>query len=79
MGLIKPLYKTNSSTDDVDNYKGIITLLSCWGELFAATINACLSQYCEYIGIFGDVQAGVCEGHSITDRILLVHAIVNLY
>ena len=42
IGIIKSIYKKKGSIDDPDNYRGI-TLLSCIGKLFTASINARLA------------------------------------
>ena len=56
------------STDDPDNYHGI-TLQSCIGKLFAATINVQLGSYLG-VGIVAEGQAGFREDYSTLDHYL---------
>ena len=78
IGMILPLYKNKGSVDDPDNYRGI-TLLSCIGKLFTAVINSRLTKYIDAVGALGDEQAGFRHGHSTTDHIFTLFAIIQLY
>ena len=68
IGILVPLYKNKGSTSDPDNYRGI-TLLSCFGKLFTATINSRLTNFLDNIGAIGDEQAGFRAQHSTVDHI----------
>ena len=57
IGIIKTIYKKKGSIDDPDNYRGI-TLLSCVGKLFTASINTRLTTYLDEASIIGEEQVG---------------------
>ena len=78
IGMIMPLYKNKGSRKDPDNYRGI-TLLSCIGKLFTASINYRLTNYLDAIGELGDEQAGFREGYSTLDHVFTLHAVINMY
>ena len=78
IGLIKPLFENKGSTDNPDNYRGI-TLLSCIGKLFTATINAWFSLYLDAAELFGEEQAGFREGYSTMDHIFVLSSLVDWY
>lgn len=78
IGVIQPIYKKKGSPDDPDNYRGI-TLLSCLGKLFTASLNARLSNYVEGMGIIGGEQAGFREGYSTLDHVFSLQSIIELY
>ena len=77
MDSLKPFTK-KGSIDDPDNYRGI-TLLSCIGKLFTASINARLTTYLDEASIIGEEQAGFREGYSTLDHIFVLHSLVELY
>ena len=78
IGVIIPIYKNKGDINDPDNYRGI-TLLSCFGKLFTATLNARLTVYIEGAGILGDDQAGFRSGYSTLDHIFVLHALTQIY
>ena len=78
IGIIKPIYKKMGSIDDPDNYRGI-TLLSCIGKLFTASINTRLTTYLDEASIIGEEQAGFREGYSTLDHIFALHSLVKFY
>ena len=78
VGIIKPIYKKKGSIDDPDNYRGI-TLLSCIGKLFTASINTTLATYLDEASIIGEEQAGFREGYSTLDHIFALHSLVEFY
>ena len=78
IGIIKPIYKKKGSIDDPDNYRGI-TLLSCIGKLFTASINTRLTTYLDEASIIGEEQAGFREGYSTLDHIFALHSLVEFY
>ena len=78
IGIIKPIYKKKGSIDDPDNYRGI-TLLSCIGKLFTASINTRLTTYLDKASIIGEEQAGFREGYSTLDHIFALHSLVEFY
>ena len=55
--IIKPIYKKKGSIDDPDNYRGI-TLLSCVGKLFTASINTRLATYLHEASVIGEKKVG---------------------
>lgn len=78
IGLIVPLFKNKGDKNDPDNYRGI-SLLSCIGKLFTATINARLNGYLEAVGLLGEEQAGFRYGYSTTDHIFVLHSLIDIY
>ena len=77
IGFIKTIYKKKGSIDDPDNYHGI-TLLSCIGKLFTASINTRLTTCLDEASIIGEEQAGFRGGYSILDHIFVLHSLVEL-
>ena len=57
IGMIKPIFKQEGSSDDPDNYRGI-TILSCFGKLFTSVINNRLVEYFDENSTIGSEQAG---------------------
>ena len=78
IGVIVPLFKNKGSANDPDNYRGI-TLLSCFGKLFTATINSRLTCFLDEVGALGDEQAGFRAQHSTTDHIYTLKTIIDFY
>ena len=67
--MIKPIFKQKRSSDDPDNYKGI-TIVSCFGTIFASVINNRLVEYFDDNSTIGSKQAGLRAGHWIVDFFL---------
>jgi hypothetical protein len=78
LGVIKPLYKNKGSRGDSDNYRGI-TLLSYLGKLFTSLINHRLEKCMHTIHYIGMEQTGFRKGHSTTDHIFVLHALLEMY
>lgn len=78
VGLINPLYKNKGPKENPDNYRGI-TILSCFGKLFTALVNARLEQFLHINGLLGMEQAGFRKGHSTVDHIFALHSLIDLY
>ena len=78
IGVLVPLYKNKGSKNNPDNYRGI-TLLSCFGKLFTATINDRLTHFLEEMGTLGDEQAGFRAQHSTIDHIFTLNTIIDFY
>ena len=55
-GTILPIYKNKRDINDPDNYRDI-TILSCFGKLFAAVLNQRLKSYLESPGLLIEEQA----------------------
>ena len=78
IGILVPLFKNRGSANDPDNYRGI-TLLSCFGKLFTATINNRLTRFLDDVGALGDEQAGFRAHNSTIDHIYTLNAIIDFY
>ena len=78
IGVLKPLYKQKGCADDPNNYRGI-SLLSCFGKMFTSLINLRLSTIFDQENVIGNEQAGFRSGHSVTDHIFTLHAIIDFF
>ena len=78
IGVIKPVYKNKGDRMDPDNFRAI-TLISCLGKLFTSIINDRLTFYANEISLISFNQAGFRKGHSTTDNIFVLHALISLY
>ena len=63
---------------DPDNYRAI-TLISCLGKLFTSIINSRLTFFANESSLLSFNQAGFRRGHSTTDNIFILHALISLY
>jgi hypothetical protein len=78
VGYISPIYKGNGDVHDPDNYRGI-TILSCFGKLFTAAINARIYAFLDENSLLGNEQAGFRKQHSTTDHVFALHCLIDLY
>ena len=65
------------SLNDVENYRGICTLLSTLGKQFSRVINDRLSSWAESYFILIESQAGFRPGMSTVDNIFVLHGLVS--
>ena len=77
-GIISPIYKNKGDRTDPDNYRGI-TILSCFGKLFTAVLNARLNKYLEDSNLLCEEQAGFRKNYSTTDHIFNLKCLIDLY
>ena len=78
IGIIKPIFKNKGSKNDTDNYRGI-TLLSCLGKLFTATLNTRLTNFLEDNMLLLENQAGFRSEYSTNDHMITLKSIIDLY
>ena len=78
IGIIKPIFKNKGSKNDTDNYRGI-TLLSCLGKLFTATLNTRLTNFLEDNMLLLENQAGFRSEYSTNDHMFTLKSIIDLY
>ena len=76
--MIKPIFKQKRSSDDPDNYKGI-TIVSCFGTIFASVINNRLVEYFDENSTIGSEQAQFRAGHSTVDHLLPLRCIIDFF
>ena len=77
VGNILPIYKNKGDINLPENYRPI-TLLSCFGKLFTATLNARLNTYMEETNGIDSCQAGFRKGFSTTDNLFILHSLLEL-
>ena len=77
-GIISPIYKNKGDRTDPDNYRGI-TILSCFGKLFTAVLNARLNKYLEDSNLLCEELAGFRKIYSTTDHIFNLKCLIDLY
>jgi hypothetical protein len=68
VGIICPIYKNKGDAANPDNYRGI-TILSCYGKLFAAVLNNRLNCYLEDMNVLCKEQAGFRKNYGTYDHI----------
>ena len=68
-GIIRPIYKRNGSPQNRENYRPI-TILSCFGKLFTAILNARLANVLIHNNIIEENQADFRSSYSTSDHIL---------
>ena len=78
LGIIKPIYKNKGNQQHPDNYRAI-TLISCIGKLFTAIINNRLNIFATEINLINRNQGGFRKGHSTSDNIYCLNALISLY
>ena len=76
--IIKPIFEDKGSKNDTDNYRGI-TLLSCLGKLFTATLNTRLTNFLEDNLLLLENQAGFLCEYSTNDHMFTLKCITDLY
>ena len=76
--IIKPIFKNKGSKNDTDNYRGI-TLLSCLGKLFTATLNTRLINFLEDNMLLLENHAGFRSEYSTNDHMFTLKCIIDLY
>ncbi|MCG7875884.1 MAG: reverse transcriptase family protein [Candidatus Thiodiazotropha endolucinida] len=76
-GKIKPIFKNKGGPLDPNNYRPI-TLLSCLGKLFTATLNERLSNFLEENNLLKENQAGFRKHYSTVDHIYSLYSLVEL-
>ena len=78
IGIIKPIFKNKGSKNDTDNYRGI-TLLSCLGKLFTATLNTRLKSFLVNKMLLLENQVGLRSEYSTNDHMFTLKCIIDLY
>ena len=76
-GVILPIYKQKGDTNNPENYRPI-TLLSCLGKVFTATLNLRLAYYLETNSILNENQAGFRNNYSTSDHCITLSLIIDL-
>ena len=76
-GIIRPIYKRNGSPQNPENYRPI-TILSCFGKLFTAILNARLTNFLNHNNIIEENQAGFRSGYSTSDHIFNLYALTEI-
>ena len=76
--MISPIYKNKGDKASPDNYRAI-TILSCFGKLFTATLNNRLNNYLESMNLLCEEQAGFRKKYGTTDHIFNLKCIIDLY
>ncbi len=74
--MINPIYKKKGDVTDPSNYRPI-TLLSCFGKLFTALLNARLTTFTDEYNIISDNQTGFRKGVSTTDNVFVLYSIIQ--
>ena len=77
VGNIFPIYKNKGNINLAENYRPI-TLLSCFGKLFTAILNARLNKYNEEMGGIESCQAGFRKAFSTTDNLFILQSLLEL-
>ena len=77
VGNILPIYKNKGNINLAENYRPI-TLLSCFGKLFTAILNARLNKYMEEMGGIESCQAGFRKAFSTTDNLFILQSLLEL-
>ena len=76
VGIIKPIYKNKGNPGSPENYRPI-TILSCFGKLFTATLNERLNSFLECNNLLKNNQPGFRSGHSTVDNIFIIHCLAE--
>ena len=77
VGNILPIYKNKGNINLAETYRPI-TLLSCFGKLFSAILNARLNKYMEEMGGIESCQAGFRKAFSTTDNLFILQSLLEL-
>ena len=77
-GKIRPIYKNKGDHLNPENYRPI-TVLSCLGKLFTASLNNRLTKFLEIYETLDENQAGFRQGYSTTDQIFTLNALIELF
>ena len=75
--VIRPIYKNKGDIDDPNNYRGI-SLLSCFGKLFASCLNRQLTIFIEK-NIVQAEQAGFKADFSTIDHVFVLQSLADMY
>ena len=75
-GIIRPIHKTGDLHSS-ENYRPI-TILSCFGKLFTAFLNARLNRFVEDYEILEENQAGFRKGYATSDHIFVLHSLIEI-
>ena len=75
-GIIRPIHKTGD-LHNPENYRPI-TILSCFGKLFTAVLNARLNRFVEDYEILEENQAGFRKGYATSDHIFVLHSLIEI-
>ena len=76
-GIIRPIYKKGGDPTQPENYRPI-TILSCFGKLFTAILNARINNFIEYHNILNENQAGFRSGFSTVDHIFTLYTLSEI-
>ena len=76
-GKIQPIYKNKGDPLDPNNYRPI-TLLSCLGKLFTATLNDRLSNFLGENDLLKENQAGFRKDYSTVDNIFSLYSLIEI-
>ena len=76
-GIIRPIFKKSGDISNPENYRPI-SILSCFGKLFTAVLNARLTKFIDSNNILEENQAGFRKGYSTSDHVFALHALIEL-
>ena len=71
-GSINPIYKGKGRPSDPNNYRPI-TILSCLGKLFTATLNLRITKFIEDNDFLRENQAGFRKDYSCADQMFTLY------
>ena len=72
-GTIKPFYKNKGDKLNPKKYRPI-TIVSCFGKLFTAVLDARLSEFSDEMLLINENQCGFRSGNSTTDCMFVLHS-----
>ena len=72
------MYKNKGDKTDTDNYRGI-TILSCFGKLFTAVLNARLNTFLNSVESIGEEQTGFRKSYTTLDHIFTIRSLLDIY
>ena len=76
-GTIRPIYKNKGDPKLVQNYRPV-TILSCLGKLFTASLNKRLILYLDNNETILENQAGFRKGYATTDHIFVLSSLIEI-
>ena len=75
-GYFLPIYKNKGDPHNADNCRGI-TILRCFGKLFASILNQRINTFLENSGLLSEEQASFRKGYGTTDHIFSLKMLVR--
>jgi hypothetical protein len=76
-GTIEPFYKNKGDKFNPKNYRPI-AIVSCFGKLFTAVLNARLSEFSDEMLLIDENQCGFRSGYSTTDCMFVLHSFFKI-